>query len=583
MKNEELLELLRLNKTSAMNWRERRHDDWTTNYTLYRDKVLMNRLTQRQSVNIPLMKTNIRTLLKDVDDPPMLYFDNLDNDTQKEVFYNEYWKASARWNKLVVKDIIDKKQVMLYGRSFKKLNIVNGRFTFEVIDPQDMLVDRYIDPSDLESARYLIQLHIYKPLNSLGKGDGYDESEIKKLKEWYASEQGLIKADENMTDMIDRNERMEQLGVPDINNPILGETYVELNEYLMFMEPEDGTIEMDECIHKITVADDLFILEKRPLCDVIGDTRDDFWCDHYPYTSWADDPERTDFWSDGTADIIRVPNIVLNSWASQMVENRTLRNFGMHYYNSSNENFAPQTYNPIPWGWYPVPGNPDEIIKKVEVPDLSESLDEMTFLLGIAEKATAATSAQQGATESRQVTLGEVQLALDNAQERVKSMSVFYTEDWKEFGLKYVKMLEAASDMIDETEIVKKGRNGHKNYVRSISPKDWESKSGYSCEVKMIQDKQQEDIDTIQKLNAARALMPGNAPLDEIYKKKVLEFSGLSVEESQRVLDFEKQVATMQPNQALDAGMGGNQPLMGAPQPPAQLGAGSPGGMPVAG
>ena len=75
--NEELLEKLRVNKESAFKHRRRRHFDWTDNYTLYRDKVMLNRLTQRQSVNVPLIKSTIKTLLKDVDDPPVLYFSNI--------------------------------------------------------------------------------------------------------------------------------------------------------------------------------------------------------------------------------------------------------------------------------------------------------------------------------------------------------------------------------------------------------------------------------------------------------------------------------------------------------------------------
>jgi hypothetical protein len=33
-------------------WRERRHPLWTLNYELSRDTVIVNRLTQRQSVNV---------------------------------------------------------------------------------------------------------------------------------------------------------------------------------------------------------------------------------------------------------------------------------------------------------------------------------------------------------------------------------------------------------------------------------------------------------------------------------------------------------------------------------------------------
>src|SRR3990167_9643212 len=117
------LTMLVNNKTSGYNYRERRHDSWDENYELYRDTVTINRLTQRQSVNVPLMKQTIRTLLKDVDDMPVLYFENLDNDKQKEIFLNEYWKytISPQCNRMSLKDIVDKRQVFLAGRTFDQM------------------------------------------------------------------------------------------------------------------------------------------------------------------------------------------------------------------------------------------------------------------------------------------------------------------------------------------------------------------------------------------------------------------------------------------------------------------------------
>src|ERR1044071_6889514 len=149
-------ETLKLNLESDRKFRERRHPQWTDNYTLYRDTVIVSRLTHRQSVNFPLMKESIRTILSGIDDPPDNYYENLDNDKQKELFMNEYWKWVFDQNKLEIKDIIDKKQVLLYGRSFLKLNIVNGQFYVEVLDPQDVLVDRCVDPADIETARRVI-------------------------------------------------------------------------------------------------------------------------------------------------------------------------------------------------------------------------------------------------------------------------------------------------------------------------------------------------------------------------------------------------------------------------------------------
>ena len=40
-------------------------------------------------------------------------------------------------------------------------------------------------------------------------------------------------------------------------------------------------------------------------------------------------------------------------------------------------------------------------------------------------------------------------------------------------------------------------------YTREISMKDWKTKSGYTVEVRMLQDKQAEDVDMIQKTNSS--------------------------------------------------------------------------------
>ncbi len=72
-------------------------------------------------------------------------------------------------------------------------------------------------------------------------------------------------------------------------------------------------------------------------------------------------------------------------------------------------------------GWYGVPGKPSEVLQKVDIPDLSESLDEMNFLIEMIEKATGATATQQGVQTKKQITLGEIQLALGEAKARIHS------------------------------------------------------------------------------------------------------------------------------------------------------------------
>lgn len=580
--NQDTLTKCRAMKTSAFNYRRRRHPDWVDNYSLYRDKVMINRLTQRQSVNVPLIKSSIKTLLKDIDNPPQLFFSNLENKDQQEVFYNSYWEYAAQRNSIILKDIVDKRQVMLFGRSFKSLNLIDGHFFTEIVDPQDILIDRYVDPSDIDSARFLIHEHIYKPLSSLKSNPMFDNDAVKRLQLYLGTDAGLIKAEENQLDWIEKQGREAALGVIDAYMPILGETYVELNKW--FVKEFNKDTMQDEIMFMVT-AEDMEVLYKKPLHEHIGPTQDDFWKTHIPYSTWGDETERTDFWSDGVADTLRTLNKILNSKFSQWIENGTLRNYGMNYFNSSltDEGFLPQTFEPVPWGWYPIPvGNGGKIgdsIMRVDVPELPEFYKEVEFIMNIAQQASAATSFQQGVKEEGQnITLGEVNILVGNAQERVKSMAIYYQESWKDFGLKYTKMLEAAPDLIEDVMITKKGRLTKKKYSKIITPQHWYSEQGYKVEVRMKEDQQQKNAEDLQKIQYAKSLMPMNPALDGIVKHKSLEFADLSSSEIEEVMrvDEEQMRAMAEQAQAMAAqGLNPDGTPLGSP-PAKESGGGQP-------
>lgn len=549
------LDILQKNKQDGFNYRERRHEEWDENYQFYRDKVTVNRLTQRQSVNLPLMKQTIRTLLKDVDDMPVLYFENLDSDKEAELFKNEYWKYTADINKLELQDIVDKRQVFLFGRSYDQWQVINGKVNISVQDPMDILVSRYTDPFNIHSSRFLIHTHIFVPLTVIEANKDYDKEAVDNLKRWHMGKQGLIKSASNAQMLIEKNKKMADMGLTDVYSPILSETYVELSLHFIYRKEKS---DQNEQLYLYVEADDRTILLKKRLEDVIGETSDNFFQTHYPYVSWADDVERQDWYSDGIADIVRTPNKVLNSWFSQMVENRTLRNFGMHYYDSTNEGFMPNSFNPVPWGWYPVPGRPQDVIQKVDIPDLSDSLDEINFLITMLEKATGATATQQGMQSQRQITLGEVQLALGEAKERIKGMSKFYIPAWRERGLMFIKLLEASGNKLDAVKIYKKGRITDDIYSREISYNDWKSNEGYRCKVWSLEEKDALDQELLQKINAVKVNMPDNPKLDEIFKRKMLDFAGLKPEEINEVMAFEEQKKAMM----FQAGVPGTNPVL---------------------
>jgi len=415
--------------------------------------------------------------------------------------------------------------------------------------------------------------------NAIKYWNAGDAESLKKLKDYFESQLGIIKAKDNESSLQKKNEKLADLGVTDTEDPLLGETYVEMTMHYVFRPEGTEWFDKEGKSHKTDAeqiilyleAEDQCILSKRPQEYIIGTTPDHHWRNHYRYHSWGDDVDKQDFWSDGIADIVRTPNKVLNAWFSQLVENRTLRNFNMNLYDSNLEGFVPQTWDAKAWGMYGVPvppgGRIDDVFKQLPVADLSESLDEMTYVVSMIEKATGATTTQQGSVEEKQITLGEIQLALGEAKERIKGMSKFYTPAWKERGTKFLKLIEAASDKLDAVKIHKKGRNTDNIFTREIAPKDWMTELGYTTKVWSQDEKATNDSQALEKLNAAVINIPGNPKLIEVYQRKLLEFAGLTPEEINTIMETEKQKQEMMTNAGVMA-----QPMgqPGLPQKPQQ-------------
>jgi hypothetical protein len=537
------IDTLQKNLESDRRFRERRHEQWNTNALLDRDTVITNRLTQRQSVNVPLMKETRKTVLAD-SEPQDIYFEELDNDGQKELLMNEWFKHVAERSRLVLLNEIDKKQEFLFGRSFWKLNILSGRLQFEIVDPQDVLVDRYVNPWDLESARRITHTGIFATLSSISTNAMFDQTAIAKLKVFFASPQGLQAAGQNAQMAADKAQYQTDLGVPDVLSPILGETYVELNECQMKVWDETR---QEDVVHVVITGNANVILMDKPLEDILG-------INEYTWVTWASDPDRKDFWSDGLADVVRVPNQILNVYFSQMIENGILRGYGMNFYDATKqEGWSPAGYTPSPFGFYGLPGKPDDILQHIEIPELASHMEEMGMVKQMVEGATATPPTKKGEGDSSVKTLGEIQLLTQSATERINAATKYVKQRDIDLGNKIALLVNANPDLLEDIVLHKKSPSGQ-YFPRTVKSSELVSRSGYRCRVTQKAEKDADSLKSIQKVKLISQSFPGNAPLMMILQEKMLDFGEFTPEEKQEVMDFQAQMPLMPPT-------------LGAPEP----------------
>lgn len=542
---------LQREKKSANELQERRHEAWDETYELYRNRVRTNRLTQRQAVNIPLMKETIKTILASIDEEPLIEWSELAGDEQKEIIYQEVWDDRAREDKFALLDIVDKKNVLLYGIGTRKLNLVENGVTLDILDPYDVVFDPLMEPGNVESARFIINQNVFKSVREILADERYTSEGKEDIKIWADSPPGIIQGEDNKKRWEEKLERLRSMGVDSSEFPLFsgGETIVNLTE--QFHEIWDT--KKKKFVRYVSVyAEDTILLMHEPLYDLIGV---EFW----PFVVWSEDVETQDIYPDSVGDIVRTPNKILNVWLSQMVENRSLKNFQMHWF-SPVQGYQPQTFTPGPGVMLPAPPSEDinKVIKPVEISGLDDTLTAIAAITQIVERATGATAIQKGEPEGGKQTLGEIEILVGKALERTTSMSKFYKIAWYETAYKWDKMMHANKPKF--LSLYKKSQSG-KIYQKRVYAGDWASDVGYKPVVRSSSEREQESVKSLQKFDILLQRFPNNTALRRISQKRMIEIVDITPEEYKQIEEEEKKIAAAMQLQASQGA--GTEPEMG--------------------
>jgi len=526
-------------KDISKDFKMRRFNQWNENYALYRDKVATNRLTQRQPVNVPIVRETIQTWISKIDEAPKLKFEARDQGNKAktaELVFNEIYEYYYNKLKLDILDNLDKKVVGLQGRSFKKIGVSNKEIFIDIIDPYDIDVDPRCNPLDLESATYVIHKHIFRSLKQILANPNYTEQGKSELKQFLDTKHGILQSATDQESYNKRIERLQNLGASNFDQYQASDLLVELNESYKLVW--DNTTKKF-VRHLITFATDSVVLQNKPLKEAIGITR-------LPIVTWACDPDLNDLWSDGMADSVRTFNKITNMYISQDLENRTYRNFGMYFFNTLNGTFQPRSFDPKPFGMYGVPGNPSDIVKQMDIQPLNDTMPTISWLKNLIQSSVAQTPTERGEQQKGEATLGEIQLSFQQSSGRNQVVSKNYRRAWKELGELFYEMFQA--NITGSIKLFKKGGDGQ-YYERDVFSTDWITPKGYEVKVELQAERDAASDFDLKKIQYVKNSFANNPAAIMIAKKKELELLDWTEEEIASVMAGENPEQPLNPLQ----------------------------------
>lgn len=518
----------RKEKEESIAFKKRRFEQWNENYSLYRDRVDTNRLTQRQAINIPVMRETIQTWISKIDEAPELKFKSRGRTNKHkngEIIVDELWSFYFDKLRLDIVDNADKKICGLQGRSFKIAGMSKGEFFLDIVDPYDIEISPKCNPLNLNSAQYVIRTGIFKPLREILANEKYDSEAKFMLKAYLDTKEGVIAAVNTEQAYLEKVQRLKDLGAQNYDDFNASEVLVEINEsYKMVWNVKDNQFVR----HLVIIAADKAILFNKPIKEALGINK-------LPIVTWADDPDINDIWCDGKGDSVRTINKVVNMYISQDVENRAYRNFGMYFFNTMNGTFQPKAFDPKPFGMYGIPGNPSEVLQQIRIEPLNDTTEQIKFLKDMIQSSVAQTATERGEQTKSRTTLGEIELSLENSGARNTTSSKHYRRAWEEIGEIFYELISNNSNGI--ITLYKKGSDGEL-YAKDIYPSDWRMPEGYQCQVVMKSESDALDQFALQKAQYAIANFQDNPVALKIAKRKQMETLDWTTDEIEQAMQI---------------------------------------------
>ena len=497
--------------------------NWQKNEDMYYAKK-STPLEHRANVELARMQEFVHTLLSKIDNPLIFKFQKRKDSQLARVnrlnALRAYDNQMDAWD---LKDIIGKKQAIIYGRAIYTYfaDSKDGyKAHLEPIDVYDYLIDPAGGGYDLERALYMGRYNVEKSKKELQEGakEGlYLKYEVSEL---------LSGRNNTATTQEENNKTNRMYG-----QNTLGQKDLTTSEKYKFWE-WFTTYEGERYYLLMTDSGGAIRIEK--LSDIFSPTKQ-YPLAPYPFWTYAAFPDLTEFWTPSYCDYVREIFQAQNVSINQMLDNAEAINKPQKVVNVRMiENLAELKYRRD--GIIRTKGDFDanKAVQTLQVPSINTPIEVFNVLEGIQEKALGVTAGAKGvADEEGKVGIyeGNQEAAADRFGLLNKSYSFGYHRFARlyEIGVKDHLIKAVAIDIIGpegiETEEIQRSDIFHKSDEFGV----------------MVEASNAETLTSIQTQRVKLAFLQGEAMNPIVNQKKALEMkakvAGLTDDEIKELMD----------------------------------------------
>lgn len=374
----------------ARSFKQGKVKNWQKNEEMYYRKKVSSE-DSRANVNLGRMQEFVHTILSKIDNPLVFNFQKRKNSQLRRIeLLNQLRKSDAQNDDWDIKDLVGKKQAVLYGRAVYSYfaDSINGyKAHLEPIDVYDFLIDPACGGLDIEQANYMGSYSVV--LNKKQFKDGIKEKMYLKSGVDQLIDNGGNVGEQTQEEMNKINRVYDQ----GISTSDKNETGKGIFKFWRWFTTYDG-----ERYYLLIDNNGNYIR-----CDLLTDVFDatkDFPFGAWPFWTWAAFPDMTEFWTPSYADYAREIFMAQDASINQMLDNAEAINKPMKIVNvGAIENLASLKYRRD--GIIPTKGDYDanRAVQIIQTPSINTPIQVFNLLESIQEKASGVTAGAKGVAD----------------------------------------------------------------------------------------------------------------------------------------------------------------------------------------